>query len=146
MLLVLSVYIKEVSSLSFELQQFLLGFCQLSFDVTCRIFVYVLFLLDKRNLKNWSVYQLCMISVFSPKILQCLFILHLDFYSLSYRTVWVSVVLLEGCLVPTQFMNTFISTLLIIFAIFIICHIYLGLFMHRYPIVLTTEKKISFNI
>ena len=138
MLWVLSVYIREVSSLSFELQQFLQGFCQFSFDVTCRIFVYVLFLLGKRSFKNCSVYQFCMTSGFSPKILH-LFILHLDFYSLFYCTVWVSVVLLEGCLVPTQFMNTFISTLLIIFAIFTICHIYWGLFMHRYHIALTIE-------
>lgn len=36
--------------MSFELQQFLLGFCQLSFDVTCRIFVYVS-CIDKRNFK-----------------------------------------------------------------------------------------------
>ena len=80
-----------------------------------------------------------MVSGFSPKILQLLFILHLNFYSLSSCTVWVFVVLLEGCLVPTQFMNTFISTLLITFAIFITCHIYVDLFIYRYHTVLTIE-------
>lgn len=51
MLLVSSIYIREISSLSYELQIFPIVFFQLSFDFTCRIFCFVLVLLDKSIFK-----------------------------------------------------------------------------------------------